>query len=87
MLPGVPAASAAASDAGKVPRLSFLPWVRDVPSWPDSRGDRGGPRREPSVSTERLFAMTSQAASDQLGITVDDGDVSEALAKFARKKA
>jgi hypothetical protein len=36
------------------------------------------------VSTERLFAMTCDRASQQMGITVDDGDVSGALAKFGR---
>jgi|HubBroStandDraft_1064217.scaffolds.fasta_scaffold45552_1 hypothetical protein len=35
------------------------------------------------VSTERLFALTCDRASQQLGVTIDDGDVSGALAKFA----
>lgn len=36
---------------------------------------------EDDISTERLFAMTCQRASDQLGVTVDDGDVADALHK------
>ena len=34
---------------------------------------------EDDVSTARLFAMTCEHASDQLGVTVDDGDVAHAL--------
>lgn len=34
------------------------------------------------ISTERLFAMTCDRASDQLGVSVDNGDVADAVAKF-----
>jgi len=38
--------------------------------------------KQDDVSTERLFAMTCDRASDQLGITVDNGDVTDAVKKF-----
>jgi hypothetical protein len=34
------------------------------------------------MSTERLFAMTCDRAGEQLGVTVDDGDVAEALSRY-----
>jgi hypothetical protein len=39
---------------------------------------------EDDVSTERLFALTCDCASQQLGVTIDDGDVSDALVKFGQ---
>jgi len=37
---------------------------------------------EDDISTERLFAMTCDRASDQLGVTVDNSDVTDAVKKF-----
>lgn len=34
---------------------------------------------EERVSTERLFAMTRERASQALGVSVDDGDISSAI--------
>lgn len=37
---------------------------------------------EDDVSTERLFALTCYAASEGLGVDVDEGDVTMALERY-----